>query len=139
MLLFTKSFDEGQKDTEQFCNPEIKNVEITIDGIAHKLFANGMRMLDQWPEAEKFFMKNKLHSFMDNKKYYGKGFGLWIDCRTTEDNTLHGSGLKLQNTKDGIQLHLKKKSGEGPYKMNVFVVMDAQISVANCQLQAVMF
>ena len=144
LLLFTKAFEVGQRDSEQFCNPEIKDVEITIDGIAYQLYANGLRMLDQWPEAKKFFMnqniKNGLPCHMNIKKYYyGKGYGLWIDCRTTEDNHLHGSGLKLQNTKDGIQLHLKKKAGEGPYTMQVFVVLDAQINISDCQLQSVMF
>lgn len=144
LLLFTKSFDPGEKESEQFCNPEIKDIEVTIDGIAFQLYANGLRMLDQWFEAKKFFMgesiKESSNCHMNVKKYYsGKGYGLWIDCRSTEDNSLHGSGFKLQNTKDGIQLQIRKKSGEGPYVMHVFVVMDAQINIANCQLQSVMY
>jgi uncharacterized protein YegL len=63
---------------------------------------------------------------MDMMKYYdGDKFGLWLDQRTTEDNTLQGSGKALQNTKDGIQLAITKNSGKGPYKMHIFIVSDA--------------
>jgi hypothetical protein len=43
---------------------------------------------------------------MNMEKYYGDDnhFALWLDLRTTEYNTLHGSGKALINTNDGIQL-----------------------------------
>jgi hypothetical protein len=48
------------------------------------------------------------------EKYYSDNkFGLCLDLRTTEDNTLHWSGKALQNTKDGIQLAITKESGGG--------------------------
>jgi hypothetical protein len=65
-------------------------------------------------------------------KYYDDDkFALWLDLRTTEDNTLHGSGKALQNTKDGIQLAITKDSGKGPY---IFVISDAQVNIQNSQI-----
>lgn len=145
LLLFEKSYAAGAKESESFHNPEIKDVDITIEGMSSQLYNNGLRMLDQWYEAKKFFMtdsiKNDEDCFMTIEKYYGndKGFGLWLDFRSTEDNSLHGSGTKLQNTKDGIQLSFKKKSGEGPFQMHIFIVSDAQVNIANYQLNSIMF
>ena len=145
LLLFVKSHEIGTRESENFHNPEIKDVDITIEGISSQLYSNGLRMLDQWYEAKKFFMSNDIKNnedcHMDIEKYYGAGhgYGLWIDFRTTDDNTLHGSGTKLQNTKDGIQLSFKKKSGEGPYQMHIFIVSDAQLNVSNYQLNSVMY
>ena len=145
LLLFVKRDDIGTRESENFHNPEIKDVEITIEGISSQLYNNGLRMLDQWHEAKKFFMTNSIKNdedcFMTIEKYYGAGhgYGLWIDFRSTHDNTLHGSGTKLQNTKDGIQLSFKKKTGEGPFQMHIFIVSDAQINIANYQLHSIQY
>jgi len=145
LLLFLKKFAPGVRKTEDFHNPEIKDVEITIEGMSNQLFNRPMRMLDQWNEAKKFFMSEDIKKdedcFMDIVKYYGSKnhYGLWIDFRTTEDNSIHGSGTKLQNTKDGIQLSIKKKTGEGPYTMLIYIISDAQIQIQNCQLRSVMY
>ena len=119
LLLFTKIFTDGARKSEDFHNPQIKEIEITIEGISSQLYNNGLRMLDQWYEAKKFFMsdsiKNDEDCYMTIEKFYGSGsgYGLWIDFRTTEDNSLHGNGTHLQNTKDGIQISFKK-SDSGP-------------------------
>ncbi len=140
-LLFLKSFTDGQRKSEEFHNPEIKDIEITIEGISNKLFNTNMRMLDQFNEAKKFFMPDKIteDSNMNIEKFYGgKYFGLWIDFRTTPDNSIHGNGTRLQNSKDGIQLSFKKTS-EVAYQMNVFLVSDAQINIMNKQVQSIQY
>jgi hypothetical protein len=139
LLLFTSDFCDGERDSEQFQNPDIKKIRIAIEGIANKIFPEGMRMMDQWEEIKKHFMKENLketkYCNMDVMKYYdGDKFGLWLDLRTTEDNTLHGSVKALQNTKDGIQLAITKDSGKGTYKMHIFVDYDAQVNIHNSQI-----
>ncbi len=137
-----KTFTDGQRNSEEFHNPEIKDIEITIEGISNKLFNTSMRMLDQFNEAKKFFMLDKIteDSNMNIEQFYGgKYFSLWIDFRTSPDNSIHGNGALLQNTKDGIQLAFKKKSGEGPFQMHVFIVSDAQLNIANYQVQSIQF
>jgi hypothetical protein len=61
-------------------------------------------------------------------------YHVWIDLRTTEDNTLHGSGKALQNTKDGIQLAITKTTGKGPYKIYHSMLFLATTSVGYCYL-----
>ena len=140
LLLFVKDYADGARDSEKFENPNISKVKITIEGLTNKLYPEGMRLLDHWEEIKKHFMtedmKKTQDCYMDIEKYYGdeNHYGLWLDLRTTEDNTLHGSGKPLQNTKDGIQLSMTKDGTKGPYKMYIFIVSDAQINILNSQL-----
>ena len=142
LLLFVSDYTDGTRDAETFANPNISKVKVTIEGIANRVYPEGMRLLDQWEEVKKHFMtegvKISQDCYMNIEKYYGdkNHYGLWIDLRTTEDNRLHGSGKALQNTKDGIQLAITKDGAKGPYKMHIFIVSDAQVSIANCQLSS---
>ena len=140
LFLFIENKGDGKRDSELFSNPKIDNLKITIEGISNQIFAQNMRMLDQFPECTKYFLTEKMKditvSNVGVEKYYARNnFGLWIDLRTTEDNSLHGSGRKLQNTKDGIQISFNKDNKE--YSMHVFVVSDAQLNIQNCQLVSV--
>jgi hypothetical protein len=45
-LLFTSNFDDGKRDSEEFQNPDITKISITIEGIANKIFPEGMRTMD---------------------------------------------------------------------------------------------
>jgi hypothetical protein len=120
LLLFISDYDDGKRDSEKFESPNITKVKITIKGIANKIFPEGMRMLDQWTEIKKHFMREDLKETKDFNmtmvKYHSDNkYALWLDLRTTEDNYLHGSGRALQNTKDGIQLAITKEAGKGPF------------------------
>ena len=54
-------------------------------------------------------MNKKLQPSMRPSKFYAGGrFGLLIDLRSMSDNNLHGSGLKLINTKDGVNVSIKE-------------------------------
>lgn len=49
--------------------------------------------------------------------YAGDRFSLFINLRSMRDNDLHGSGLKLVNTKERVQLAINRKtSGSGNVK-----------------------
>jgi hypothetical protein len=50
-LLFTSDFGDGERDSEEFQNPDITKIRI-----ANKIFPEGMRMMDQWEEIKKHFM-----------------------------------------------------------------------------------
>ena len=42
------------------------------------------------------------------------------------DNNLHGSGLRLINTKDGVNLTIKRATeGSGNVKCHIFILSDA--------------
>jgi hypothetical protein len=76
---------------------------------------------------------------MDMETFYGNDkYSLWLDLRSTEDGQLHGSGLRLVNTNDGVQLAITRSTVTN-LTMHVFVVADAQMSIQNSQLNSVMF
>ena len=145
LILFISEYTDGTRDSEKFENPGISKVKVTIEGVANKIYPEGIRMIDQWPEISKHFMSENIKKskdcYMNIENYYGdkNHYGLWLDLRTTEDNELHGSGRALQNTKDGIQLKIIKDDDKGPYQMHIFIVSDAQLNIQNCQLASMQY
>ena len=41
--------------------------------------------------------------------YYTDKYALWLDFRTIDDNRLHGSGRRLENTSERIRLQITKR------------------------------
>ena len=75
---------------------------------------------------EKFYTKNK--------------FGLLIDLRSMASQEMHGSGTRLVNTTDGIQLEIERDAkGTGTVNCHVFVISDSQLNIVANQLQSVQF
>jgi len=75
-----------------------------------------------------------------NLKLYlaGDRFGLLVDLRSMADRFMHGSGKRLVNTTDGVQLELeRKKSVLGNINCQVFVISDAQFNIFGNQLKSV--
>ena len=60
--------------------------------------------------------------------FAGDKFALFIDLRSMKDNDLHGSGMRLVNTKDGVHLSISRTaSGSGNAKCHIFILADAQL------------
>ena len=144
LLLFTEPYAGGARDSEKFFNPDITSVKITVDGIPNKIFSQGMESRDMWAEVRRHFGSPYVEageSYMNATKFYtGDKFGLFIDLRSTSDKTLHGSGLRLVNTKDGVHLEIERTTGgSGTVKCFVFIISDAQIVLANRELESIGF
>jgi len=126
LLIFQDDFDAGKRNSDRFINPRIEDINLTIDSIPNKLYSCGYKEENQWNEICKHFMqedyKHNENTFVDIKSYNGGGkFALWIDLRSTEDNTLHRSG-KVQKSANKIMLEMKKKQqeGNGRYFMHIY-------------------
>ena len=73
---------------------------------------------------EKFYTKNK--------------FRLLVDLRSMASQEMHGSGTKLVNTTDGVQLEIERDDkGSGKVNCHVFVISDSQFNIMNKQLYSV--
>ena len=144
LLLFTEPYAGGARDSEKFFNPDITSVKITVDGIPNKIFSQGMESRDMWHEARRHFgspYAEAGESFMNAKKFYTDDkFGLFIDLRSMSDKALHGSGLRLVNTKDGVHLEIERTTGgSGTVKCFIFIVSDAQLVLVNRELESIGF
>ena len=105
LLIFTqeRSATKFARDTEEFYNPKITKVEVTMEGVPNELYAQNMEYRHQYDEIIKHFSEGhlkgagwvqkdlQLHN-INIASYYTDKYALWLDFRTVDDNALHGSG-----------------------------------------------
>ena len=105
LLIFMKerSATKFTRDTEEFFNPKITKVEVTVEGVPNELYAQNMEYRHQYDEIVKHFAEGKLKEAGAIQKdlqlnniniasYYTDKYALWLDFRTIDDNRLHISG-----------------------------------------------
>ena len=64
----------------------------------------------------------------------------WTLIRTIDDNRLHGSGRRLENTSEGIRLQITKEAGaEGKLSCYLYIFQDAQINISDAQFLNVVY
>ena len=94
LLLFLDKLDDFANKNEEFYNPSIKKILTAINGMPHQLFAASLQARDIYPELKKYFYKE--NSNVTRGEFLTIKFGLWIDTRSSTDNTLHGSGRAVE-------------------------------------------
>ena len=153
LLIFTKkrSATKFSRDTEEFFNPKITKVEVTVEGVPNELYAQNMEYRHQYNEILKHFAEGwlkeagsiqkdlQLHNVNIASCYTDK-YALWLDFRTIDDNRLHGSGRHLENTSEGIRLQITKESGSaGKLSCYLYMFQDAQINISDAQFLNVVY
>jgi len=74
------------------------------------------------------------------KFYAGDRFGLVIDMRFIADPLMHGSGTRLVNCTDGVQLEIERKAkGTGDVNCHIFVISDSQFNIMDRQLESLQY
>ena len=142
LLLFVVPYVAGTRDSEKYVFPDLKKISVTINGSPNMLYNNGLTSRDIWSEVSRFFMKEKHKpQFMNLQKFYAKDkFGLLIDLRSMAGQEMHGSGTRIVNSTDGIQLEIERDAkGSGTVNCHVFVISDAQFDILNRQLDSVQY
>ena len=104
LLLFLDKRGDFANKNEEFYNPSIKKILVTINGMPHRLFTAGLQARDIYLEINKYFYKE--NSNITWEEFLTTKFGLWIDTRSSTNNTLHGSGRAV--VKSGILLQIEK-------------------------------
>ena len=152
LLVFTqeRSATKFTRDTEEFYNPKITKVEITVEGVPNELYAQNMEYRHQYDEIIKHFSEGRkeagaiqkdlqLHN-VDIASYYTNKYALWLDFRTIDDNRLHGSRRRLENTSEGIRLQITKKAeSAGKLSCYLYIFQDAQINISDFQFLNVLY
>ena len=137
LLLFVEPYTAGTRDSEKYIFPDLKKISVTINGSPNMLYNNGIESRDIWSEVNRFFMKEKYKpQHMTLEKFYtGNKFGLLIDLRSMESQEMHGSGIRLVNSTDGVHLEIERYAkGTGPVNCYVFIISDTQFNIINRQL-----
>ena len=105
LLLFLDKHDDFANKNEEFYNPSIKKILVAINGMPHQLYAGGLKARDIYPELKKYFYKE--NSDVTCEEFLSTKFGLWIDTRSSIDNTLHGNRRAVDK---GMILQIEKAS-----------------------------
>ena len=153
LLIFTqeRSATKFARDTEEFYNPKLAKVEVTVKGVPNELYAQNMEYRHQYDEIVKHFAEGQLKEAGPIQKdlqlhnvniasYYTDKYALWLDFRIMDDNRLHGSGRRLENTSEGIRLQITKKAeSAGKLSCYLYIFQDAQINVSDSQFLNVVY
>ena len=142
LLLFVEPYSVGTRNSEKYIFPDLKKIGVTVNGSPNMLYNNGIESRDIWSEVSRFFMKEKYKpQHMTLEKFYTKDkFGLLIDLRSMASQEMHGSGTRLVNTTDGVQLEIERDGkGSGQVNCHVFVISDSQFNIIDQQLDSVMY
>ena len=116
-----------------------------VAGKPNQLYAQGIRSFEQYDEICKYFAEGKqrdsnadeaqkqlkLHD-LSIREYLTNKYALWLDFRTIDKNTLHGTGRRIENALEGITLQIEKKleSAEA-LSAYIYLIMDAQLNIQN--------
>ena len=139
--------EEGSytRDTSKFYNPKIQNVSVIVEGKPNQLYAQGMRLFEQYDEICKYFAEGKQRDNDANEiqkhlqlyglslgEYLVNKYGLWLDFRTIDENELHRMGRHIENASEGITPQIKKKEESAePLNAYIYLIMDAQLNIQN--------
>ena len=139
LLLFVKPFEAGKRDSEAFHNPNITRVSVSVNGVPNKVYSQGLDPAAIYGEVTRRFQ-----DFVSPTDFFKDKYALWVDMRTSDDNDIHGQGLKLVSTQDGVTLEIKRTgntSAGNTDKINchIFVVSDAQMSIEGNQLKSIAY
>ena len=153
LLIFTqeRSATKLAQDTKEFYNAKITKVEVTVEGVPNELYAQNMEYRYQYDEIVKHFAEGRLKEAAAIQKdlqlhnvnissYYTDKYALWLDFRTIDDNRLHSSGRRLENTSEVIRLQITKKAeSAGKLSCYLYIFQDAQINISDSQFLNVVY
>ena len=118
LLLFLDKRDDFANKNEEFYNTSIKTISTTINGMPHQLFAAGLQARDIYPELKKYFYKE--NSNVTWEEFLTTKFGLWIDTRSSTDNTRHSSGRTVEKSAILLQIEKAPEASNGDLTCYVF-------------------
>ena len=139
------------RDTEKFYNPKIKRVSTTLDGNPNQLFASGMKPPQQFEEIQKHFADGRYRTNTHVAKeleladvslpdFLTTKYGLWLDFRTTDDDSLHGSGRRIEGASQSIQIEIEKTAeSAGNLDVYTYYVCDAQLNFIDSRLVSAVY
>ena len=132
-------------------NPKTTKVEVTVEVSSKELYAQNMEYRHQFDKIMKHFgegqLKNagaiqkdlQLHT-INIVSYYTDKYVLWLDFRTIDDNRLHGSDRRLENTSEGVRLQITKEAGSaGKLSCYLYIFQDTQINISDAQFLNVVY
>ena len=109
-------------------------VSVIVEGKPNQLYAQGMRLFEQYHEARKYFTEGKLANEVQAQlQLYDVSLGeyaLWLNFRMIDENELDSLGRRIENASEGITLQIEKKEeSAGALNAYIYLIMDAQLNI----------
>ena len=98
-------------------------VQASSNGMTHQFFAAWLKAMDIYPELKKYFYQE--NSNVTWEDFLTTKFGLWIDTRSSIDNTLYGSGRTVEKSGVMLQIERSPETGDDDLMSYVFSLEDA--------------
>ena len=146
-----RSATKFTRNTEEFFNPKITKVEVTVEGVPNELYAQKMEYRHQYDEIVKHFAEGwlkeagaiqkdlQLHN-VNIALYFIDKYALWLDFRTIDDNGVHGTDTHLENASEGIRVQITKESGSAvKLSCYLYIFQDTQINISNARFLNVVY
>ena len=154
LVLFEKE-RSYKRDTSKFYNPKIEKVSVPVivEGKPNQLYTQGMRSFEQYDETRNYFAEGKQKDDNANEvqkhlqlhdlsagEYLTDKYALWLSFRMIDENSLHGTGRRIENTSEGITLQIEKKvESAGNLNAYIYLIMDAQLNIKNGAFVSVLY
>ena len=142
-----------EQDTSKFYNPKIQKVSVIVEGKPNQLYAQRMRLFEQYDETCKYFAEGTQKDYNANEvqaqlqlhdlsvgEYLVNKYALWLDFRMIDENSLHGTGRRIENVSEGITLQIEKEAeSAGALNAYIYLIMDAQLNIQNGAFVSVVY
>ena len=128
VIFFMEQQKDFEQDGEDFYNPLISDVQVTLGDNPRMLYLNGMSPSHMYEAAASIF-KTSEDSMMNMKNFFTDGFALVLNFKSYEDQHFHGSGLSIDGA---TKLHLnmkRKKDGTGRCNFYAFSIKESSVTV----------
>ena len=130
---------------EQVLQSKNSKVSVIVEGKQNQLYAQGMRLFEQYDEICKYFAEGKQRDNDANEiqkhlqlydlslgEYLVNKYALWLDFRMIDESELHGTGRHIENASEGIILQIENKAeSAGALNAYIYLIMDAQLNIQN--------
>ena len=127
LLLFLDKHNDFSNKNEEFYNSSIDKVLMTINGMPNQLYAGGLQVRDIYPELKKYFYKE--NSDVTWEEFLTTKFALWIDTRSSTDNTPQGKG-RIVNQDIKLQIEKTPEVSAGDLMCYMFSLEDALVHLS---------
>ena len=84
--------------------------------------------------------KRPCSHYVSLREFLTSNYTLWLDLRTMDDDQLHGSGLGIENTSEGVTNQITK-TAEVAGTLNIYLhgIMDALLNIEHGQFAAALY
>ena len=73
-------------------------------------------------------------------EYLTSKYALWLDLRSSDDDQLHGTGRRIENSSEGVTLQITKKpEAAGVLDVYVILIMDAQLNLEDGRITPILY